>query len=85
MAYKTRIDGNEYKFQRSGLFGTGTRIKVYLNGNLIEDEEFEDLMPTGEASLLSGDSKDYFETMCNIWANADNTRRKLNLGGSTRI
>lgn len=77
MAYRKRIDGNEYKFQRSGLFGTGTRIKIYLNGTLIEDDEFEELFPGGEASLLTGDCKDYFEGMCNIWANNDNFQRKL--------
>lgn len=73
MAYRTRVDGNEYKFVRSGLFGTGTYVKIYLNGRLIDEMEFEDM--GGDPSLLT--ESGYFETMCRFWAGTDNTNRRV--------
>lgn len=76
MAYIKRINGNEYKFVRSGFFGTGTYIKIYLNGRLIDEMEFEDMNGGAtDASLLT--ESGYFESMCNIWADGDNFRRRV--------
>lgn len=70
MAYKTMIGNTDYKFERSGFFGTGTDIKIYRNGVLYKECSFSDI--NGENSLINEGK--YFENICEMWAGFEETR-----------
>ena len=70
MAYKIRVQNSDYKFERSGFFGTGTDLKIYRNGVLYKECNFSDI--NGDNSLIN--EGNYFKNMCEMWAGFEETR-----------
>lgn len=70
MSYDFKVDNkNRFRFERSGFFGKGDKVKCYLNGEYVDDFYLSDWVLD---ALKDKNTPDYsklssFKADCNNW------------------